>query len=325
MSTILEIDDLVCEFAAGSPLWARLRGRAPVRLRAVDQVSLRVERGTSVGIVGESGCGKTTLARAVIGLVAPTSGSISLDGVPLIGPRDRLTRRKLQMVFQDPGSSLNPKLTIGVAIEEMIRAHDLRRGADIDRRCRELIELVELSPTMLDQRPGSLSGGQRQRAAIARALALEPDLLIADEAVAALDVSVQASILNLLNNLRAELGLTMLFISHDLGVVRQVTDRVAVCYLGRIVEDQPTASLFDQPQHPYTGALLAVAPRLDSHKRPGESAVAGEVPSPLVRPTGCSFRHRCSRASDTCEQQIPELVAHAGAGLVACHHSLGEG
>ncbi len=277
MIPLLELTDVTCEFPASSALLARLARRAPAAVRAVDHVSLRIEAGTSVGVVGESGCGKTTLAKAIMGLVRPTSGSIRLDGTELTGRRDQATRRRIQMVFQDPGSSLNPRMTVGAAIAEMLHVHAVVRPADIERRCRELLDLVELSATVHGQLPRALSGGQRQRVAIARALALEPDVLIADEAVAALDVSVQAAVLNLLNDLRVRLGLTMLFVSHDLGVVRQVTDRVVVVYLGRVVEDQPTADLFAAPIDPYTKALLSAAPRLGSGKR---HATTGRRPPP---------------------------------------------
>ena len=319
MTALLEIDELCCDFTVGSNLWARARGRQPPVLHAVNDVSFSVAAGASVGIVGESGCGKSTLARAIIGLAEPTSGAIRLDGSDLAGKRDHATRRRIQMVFQDPGSSLNPKMTVGAAITEVLRFHKLRERDAIEGRCHELLELVELSPSTFDRRPAGLSGGQRQRVAIARALALEPDLLIADEAVAALDVSVQASVLNLLNDLRARLGLTMLFISHDLGVVRQVTDRVMVLYLGRIVEDQPTGDLFDDPRHPYTKALLAAAPRFTTKKTPGQSALPGEVPSAIDLPTGCAFRGRCPQAATRCENERPILAGPDPARFVACH------
>lgn len=319
MSALVEIDDLYCEFPIGSRLWARVRSREPDALRAVDHISLQIHAGTSIGVVGESGCGKSTLAKAVIGLLRPTSGAIRLDGAELAGRRDRATRRRIQMVFQDPGSSLNPRMTVGTAIAEMLQVHGLRSGAEIEQRCRELLDLVELPATAFDQRPQAMSGGQRQRVAIARALALEPDLLIADEAVAALDVSVQASVLNLLNELRKRLGLTLLFISHDLGVVRQVTERVVVLYLGRVVEDQPTNDLFERPIHPYTKALLAAAPRLGSVKRPGDHALQGEVPSALERHQGCSFRARCPIAVQRCADEPPVLVGADQRHTAACH------
>ena len=316
---LLVIDSLRCEFPMGSTLWARLLGRPVPLLRAVTDVSLSVAPGSSVGIVGESGCGKSTLAKAIIGLTHPAAGSIELDGVTLGHRRDEAVRRRIQMVFQDPGSSLNPAMTIGDAITEVIRFHRLRHGAAVEQRCRALLDLVELPASVFDMRPAGLSGGQRQRVAIARALAVEPDLLIADEAVAALDVSVQAAILNLLNGLRASLGLTMLFISHDLAVVRQVTDRVLVLYLGRVVEDQPTVDLFDHPRHPYTQALLAAAPRFGSRKEPGHTALTGEVPSALDLPPGCAFRGRCPIAVSRCATDRPELVGIVDDHRVACH------
>jgi oligopeptide/dipeptide ABC transporter ATP-binding protein len=273
------------------------------------------------GIVGESGCGKSTLAKAIIGLLQPTSGTIRLGGAALTGKRDRLTRRRIQMVFQDPASSLNPKMSAGEAISEVLRVHALRPDHAIERRCRELLELVELPASTYALRPTALSGGQCQRVAIARALAVEPDLLIADEAVAALDVSVQASILNLLNDLRRRLGLTMLFISHDLGVVRQVTDRVLVLYLGRVVEDQPTNDAFNDPRHPYARALLAAAPRFDSNKRSGAAALPGEVPQAINLQAGCAFRTRCPAAKPRCAGELPLLVGPDASHLAACHYA----
>jgi len=319
MTVLIDIDDLSREFPMGSALAARLRGRTPVTLRALDHVSLQVEAGTSVGVVGESGCGKSTLAKIILGLLQPTSGTVRLDGIELGRRRDRSVRRRIQIVFQDPGSSLNPKMTVGGAISEVLHVHGLFSGAAIERRCRELLDMVELPTTVGRQRPHALSGGQRQRVAIARALALEPDLLIADEAVAALDVSVQAAVLNLFNDLRQRLGLTMLFISHDLGVVRQVTDRVVVLYLGRIVEDQPTSDLFTDPRHPYTQALLVAAPRLGSTKRPGESALTGGVPSAIDRHEGCAFRPRCKFAQARCELEAPAITGPDASHGAACH------
>ena len=319
MSELLSVEHLNCEFEMGSRLVARLRCRDAPVLRAVNDVSFTVAAGSAVGIVGESGCGKSTLANAIVGLIAPTAGAIRLDGTALPRRRDRRMRRRIQMVFQDPGASLNPKMTIGDALSEVLTFHDLRHGAAVRERCAELLDLVELPASAFEARPSALSGGQRQRAAIARSLALEPDLLIADEAVAALDVSVQAAILNLLNDLRERLGLTMLFISHDLGVVRQVTNRVLVLYLGRVVEDQPTDALFTDPRHPYTQALLAAAPKLTARKIPGQSALAGEVPRALGLPTGCPFRSRCVRAEARCGESPPALTGPDSTHLAACH------
>ena len=319
MNELLSVENLSCEFEMGSRFAARLCGRDVPVLRAVNDISFSVAAGSAVGIVGESGCGKSTLANMIIGLAAPTAGTIRLEGKVLSRRRDRRTRRRIQMVFQDPGASLNPKMTIGDALSEVLRFHDLRGGPAIQDRCHELLDLVELPASAFEARPSSLSGGQRQRAAIARSLALEPDLLIADEAVAALDVSVQAAILNLLNGLRERLGLTMLFISHDLGVVRQVTDRVLVLYLGRVVEDQPTEDLFNDPRHPYTQALLAAAPKLTVRKAPGQFALAGEVPRQIGLPMGCSFRRRCARAEARCAESAPALAGPNEEHAAACH------
>jgi oligopeptide/dipeptide ABC transporter ATP-binding protein len=321
MSALLEIERLCCNFPLGSRLWARARQRPAPVLRAVSDVSFSVAAGSAVGIVGESGCGKSTLARAIIGLARPTSGTIRLGGAVLAGERDRLTRRRMQMVFQDPASSLNPKITVGAAITEVLRVHALRPEHEIEQRCRELLDLVELPASAFALRPSALSGGQCQRVAIARALAVEPELLIADEAVAALDVSVQASILNLLNDLRRRLGLTMLFISHDLGVVRQITDRVLVLYLGRVVEDQPTGDAFGDPRHPYTRALLAAAPRFDSQRRSGLAALSGEVPKAIDLQTGCAFRSRCPQVRPRCEKELPMLLGPDTSHSAACHYA----
>ncbi len=321
MSALLEIDRLCCEFSLGSRLWARARQRQAPVLRAVSDVSFSVAAGSAVGIVGESGCGKSTLAKTIIGLLPPTSGTIRLGGMALAGKRDRVTRRRIQMVFQDPASSLNPKMTVGDAISEVLRAHELRPEHAIENRCRELLDLVELPASAFALRPTALSGGQCQRVAIARALAVEPELLIADEAVAALDVSVQASILNLLNDLRRRLGLTLLFISHDLGVVHQVTDRVMVLYLGRVVEDQPTRDAFNDPRHPYARALLAAAPRFDSKKRSGQAALSGEVPKAINLQAGCAFRSRCPQARPRCENELPMLLGPDASHSAACHYA----
>lgn len=315
---LLDIHDVVCDFPLPRSPLARVGRRDRPALRAVDHVTLSVPAGSSLAIVGESGCGKSTLARAVVGLVRPTSGTIRLDGQALGPRRDPPTRRRVQMVFQDPSSSLNPKRTIGETIDELIRHHRLRPPDQVQARSRELLEAVELPESVHGLRPHALSGGQRQRAAIARALALEPDLLIADEAVSALDVSVQAAILNLLNRLRHELGLAMMFISHDLSVVRHVSDHVAVLYLGQLVESRPVAAMFDAPAHPYTKALFAAAPRLDVVRRPGGNTLTGALPSAIDRPIGCPVRSRCPEAVARCATDRPALI-DVGDGHAACH------
>jgi oligopeptide/dipeptide ABC transporter ATP-binding protein len=319
MTAFLEVRDVTVTFKVGSLLAARMKGDPPPVLTAVDGISFAAGRGESVGIVGESGCGKSTLAKAITGLVPVASGSIHLDGRQLTGRRDPATMRRIQMVFQDPSSSLNPSLSVKRMLAELLRVHRVVPREQIDDRCAELLDLVELPRSLLDARPRRLSGGQRQRVGIARALALEPDVLIADEAVAALDVSVQAPILNLLNSLREELGLTLMFISHDLAVVRYVSDRVIVMYLGTAVEDRPAAEMFDDPRHPYTKALMAAAPKFGERKAPGEAALKGEPPSALELPSGCRFRPRCPLAAGICEEVEPELTGPSEINRAACH------
>jgi oligopeptide/dipeptide ABC transporter ATP-binding protein len=317
--SFLEVNDVTVRFRVGSLLAARIKGDQPPVLTAVDGISFEADRGESIGIVGESGCGKSSLAKAITGLVPVASGSIHLDGEELTAKRDRALMRRIQMVFQDPSSSLNPSLTVEKMLSELLRVHKIVPREQITDRCAELMDLVELPLSLLKARPRRLSGGQRQRVGIARALALEPEVLIADEAVAALDVSVQAPVLNLLNSLREELGLTLMFISHDLAVVRYVSDRVIVMYLGRAVEDRSTTDLFDDPRHPYTKALMAAAPKFGVKKAPGESALKGEPPSALNLPSGCRFRPRCPIAEDICEQMEPDLTGPSEIQRAACH------
>lgn len=317
--SFLEVNDVTVKFTIGSVLAARIKREKPPILTAVDGISFAADRGESIGIVGESGCGKSTLAKAITGLVPVASGSISLDGKDLTDKRDKALRRRIQMVFQDPSSSLNPSLTVEQMLSELLRVHDIVPRDRIAERCNELMDLVNLRRSLLEARPRRMSGGQRQRVGIARALALEPDVLIADESVAALDVSVQAPILNLLNSLREELDLTLMFISHDLAVVRYVSDRVIVMYLGTAVEDRPTTEMFDDPRHPYTKALMAAAPKFGVKKAPGESALKGEPPSALNLPSGCRFRPRCPLAAEVCEQTEPDLTGPSEVQRAACH------
>jgi oligopeptide/dipeptide ABC transporter ATP-binding protein len=319
MITQLEVRGLTVGFPAGSALIARLRGRPAPIVTALDGINLKVERASSVGIVGESGCGKSTLAKALVGLVPTTAGTILLDGNELGARRDRPTRRRIQMVFQDPSSSLNPSRTVQQTLSELLRVHRIVPDDEIPRRCAEILELVELPSTLLGAYPHRLSGGQRQRVGIARALTLEPDVLIADEAVAALDVSVQASVLNLLSDLQAQLSLTLIVISHDLAVVRHISQRIIVMYLGRIVEDRPAEELFDDPRHPYTSALMAAAPKLGEKKRAGEMALAGEPPGLLEIPTACRFHPRCPIAQEICRVDDPPLEGPQPHSLAACH------
>lgn len=293
--------------------------RRKAMLRAVDDVSLTVAPGEILGVVGESGCGKSTLARAIAGLSTPNSGRIELDGRVLSGRRSPNEARAVQMIFQDPGASLNPRLTIGSMLSELLRVHGVVAPSKVDARVHELLQLVGLPNRAFGAIPRQLSGGQRQRVGIARALAVEPRLLVADEAVAALDVSVQAAILNLFADLRARLGLSMVFISHDLGAVRALCDRVAVMYLGRIVEVAPVEAIYDNPGHPYTRALLAANPSLDQ-----TVAIApplkGEPPSPLSVPSGCRFHPRCPIAIDACRTNTPPVLWR-GEHETACHRA----
>jgi oligopeptide/dipeptide ABC transporter ATP-binding protein len=289
------------------------------RLWAVDDVSLGLERGTVLGIVGESGSGKTTVARSITGQEVPSSGEIFLDGVPLDAHRSRSTNRAIQMVFQDPYASLNPRLTVRQVLRELLRIHHLVSRDDEEERCRELMRDVGLPPAALDGKPGQFSGGQRQRIAIARALAVEPQVLIADEPVSALDVSVQATILQLFHDLRERLSLSVIFISHNLAVVRHLSDRVAVMYLGKIVEEGEREQIFSDPRHPYTRSLLASVPRLHAASV-APSRLRGEPPSPVDRPSGCAFHPRCPRAEEICARESPALLeAGDGGHLAACH------
>jgi oligopeptide transport system ATP-binding protein len=308
-------------FAVGSQLAARLRHEERL-LRAVDGVDLEVGRGEALALVGESGSGKSTLALALSGLRPADKGEISLDGRTLPARRSNADRRRVQMVFQDPYSSLNPRMTIGGMLRELLRVHHVVPRNQVAQESTRLLTLVGLPAEAVSAYPRQFSGGQRQRVAIARALALRPDVLIADEPVSALDVSVQATILNLLASLRSELGLSLLLISHNLAVVRHLCDRVAVMYLGRIVEVAPTEELFGTPRHPYTRGLLAAIPRLVRGASAAEPpAIAGDPPSPLRIPAGCRFRTRCPIAQPRCEAEDPELAgaAQAPGHLAACH------
>jgi oligopeptide transport system ATP-binding protein len=290
-------------------------------LVAVEDVSLSIQRGETVGLVGESGSGKSTFGRLLLQLYKPTSGDILFEGSSVLGQRERHTRelrKRIQVIFQDPYSSLNPTMSVRQMLEEALRVHKIVPKEIRAARVAELLERVGLAPEYADRKPHQFSGGQRQRVGIARALAVEPEFIVADEAVSALDVSVQAQVLNLMMRLQEELGLTYLFISHNLTVMRHISERVAVMYLGRIVEESPTETLFAEPLHPYTQALLAAAPKPTPRRRAITPAVAGDIPSAVDRPTGCHFHPRCKYALPICKIEYPAF-RRVGPALVACH------
>jgi oligopeptide/dipeptide ABC transporter ATP-binding protein len=299
-----------------------VRGRRGEVLRAVDGVDLELHHGEALGLVGESGCGKSTLGRCIVGLEDPTAGEVRYAGTRMTASRSGADRRRIQMVFQDPYSSLNPRMTVRQTLAELLRAHKMVPRERIEDRCRELLDVVGLGPRCLDAHPRQFSGGQRQRISIARALALEPEVLIADEPVSALDVSVQATVLNLLEDLRAKLGLTMLLIAHNMAVVRHACDRVAVMYLGRIVETAPGGELFADARHPYAQGLLRAVPRLVPRRAEEAAGVAGDPPSPINLPSGCRFHPRCPLAqAPLCVEQDPPLTPgpEQPSHSAACH------
>ncbi len=319
----LSVTALARYFDVSPPLLNRVIERRPkLALKAVDGVDFAIRRGETFALVGESGCGKSTVARLVVGLYEPTRGRIEFDGIDLAALRSRAEilplRRRIQMIFQDPYASLNPRWRVRDIVAEPIRTHGLRQGETAIRaRVAELLAQVKLAPEDGDRYPHEFSGGQRQRISIARALGTEPEFLVADEPTSALDVSVQAQILNLMKELQRRLGLTYLFISHNLAVVYFISDRVGVMYLGRLVEIADTATLFARPRHPYTRMLLDTLPDLSLAGRTREP-VGGEVPNPIEPPAGCAFHPRCPFANERCRRERPELRADA-AVLVACH------
>ena len=316
---LLEVQGLAKHFAARSGMFA---ARNAGTVRAVDDVSFTVHRGETLALVGESGSGKSTTARLALRLIEPTAGTIRFEGVDITRHTERqlrAARRRMQMVFQDPYASLNPRMTVRQILEEPMIVHGVGDAAQRRARVAELLGLVNLSEHHAGRYPHEFSGGQRQRIGIARALALEPDLVVCDEPVSALDVSVQAQVVNLLKDLQARLGLTYLFISHDLAVVKHMSDRIAVMYLGSIVETGPKAEIFDNPRHPYTRMLLNAIPRPDPRFHVERQSFDGELPSPTNPPSGCRFHTRCPYAIERCATEAPQSTDVAPGHVAACH------
>jgi peptide/nickel transport system ATP-binding protein len=314
-SPLLSVDDLVVEYVVGNKT-----------VHAVSGVSFDIARGETLGLVGESGCGKSTLGRAVLQLRRAVSGRVLFDGDDLTamhGEALRKVRRRVQLIFQDPNASLNPRRRIGDIIAEPLIIAGVKDRKERDERVANVLNAVGLDPALVMGRlPHEFSGGQCQRICIARALVLNPDFIICDEPVSALDVSIRAQILNLLEEMKARFGLTLLFIAHDLAVVKAVSDRVAVMYLGRLCEVGPSEQLFARPAHPYTALLIEAIPVPDPDQRPAESVPVGEPPSPIAPPSGCRFRTRCPRADQRCREEMPELQPVRPGQYVACHHPL---
>jgi len=317
---LVEVDDLHVHYASRS----RAHRKLGYDVRAVDGVSLSVGTGETLGLVGESGCGKSTTGRAILQLVKPTSGSVRFDGLDVTGLRRRgrlELSRGMQAIFQDPYDSLNPRMSVGGAIAEPLAIHRTARGAARKHRIGELLELVGLNPDLMSRRPSELSGGQRQRVCIAKAIAVNPRFVVCDEAVSALDVSVQAQVLNLMRRLQRELNLSYLFIGHDLSVVRHISHRVAVMYAGQLVESADSDPLYERPYHPYTVSLLASSPSPDprSERNRPTAVVRGEPPSMANMPPGCRYAPRCPLAQDKCRQQAPAYTEVEPGRHVACH------
>jgi oligopeptide/dipeptide ABC transporter ATP-binding protein len=324
VSTLIEVRELVKHFPIKKGIVFQRQIGA---VKAVDGVSFDVEEGETLGIVGETGCGKSTTARLLCRLMDPTAGTVSFQGKNVAeqkGDALKALHRDMQMVFQDPYSSLNPRKTVGSIIADPFVIHNLYTGSgERKKRVQELMDRVGLNPEHYNRYPHEFSGGQRQRIGVARAIALEPKLLIADEPVSALDVSIQAQVLNLLRDLQRELGLTLIFIAHDLSVVRHMCDRVAVMYLGKVVELASSDVLYTTPRHPYTGALLSAVPVADPTGGKRErQLLTGDVPSPANPPSACRFHTRCPKAQPLCSDQEPMLEAKAGGGVAACHYPL---
>ena len=326
MDTLLDVRGLVKHFKVG-----RRTGLRTIQetVHAVDGIDLTVGAGETLGLVGESGCGKSTAARAILRLIEPTAGTITLEGVDVMALRGeplRQLRRNMGIVFQDPFAALDPRMMIGDIVAEPLRAHDIARSRSVSwSRAADLLTSVGLNPSFVSRYPHEFSGGQRQRIGIARAIATDPKLLILDEPISALDISIRAQILNLLEELQEERGLSYLFVAHDLSVVRHICDRVAVMYLGVIVEQGPADRVFSLPKHPYTQALLAAVPVADPSQRRKRVPLEGDVPSPIAIPSGCRFRTRCPLAADICSRETPPLRDLGNGHLAACHFATLDG
>jgi oligopeptide transport system ATP-binding protein len=319
--TLLKVEHLYKDFPVDQGLFA---GRFGAKVSAVSDVSFSIKRGQTLGLVGESGSGKSTAGRCIIRLISPTSGTVTVDGrdIATLKGRDLLAfRREAQIVFQDPQASLNPRMTIGELVSEPLEIHRIGTRAERIRAVKELLDTVGLNPEHINRYPHEFSGGQRQRIGIARALALKPKLIICDEPVSALDVSIQAQVLNLLDSLQLEFGLTYLFIAHDLGVVQHISDNVAVMYLGCLMEVAPVNRLYDGPHHPYTQSLLSAIPVPDPETQRQRSRILlqGDPPSPIDPPSGCRFHTRCPIAQPICSQEVPQLLEVAPGHSCACH------
>ncbi|HEY8477320.1 MAG TPA: dipeptide ABC transporter ATP-binding protein [Chloroflexota bacterium] len=320
-SPLLEVENLRMWF----PIHQGILQRQVGWVRAVDDVSFFIRKGETLGLVGESGCGKSTTGRAILQLYRPTGGSVRFNGQDLTrlkGEELRKMRRKIQMIFQDPYASLNPRMTVGSIIGEPLEIHNLARGKEKEERVQELLRLVGLNPYFANRYPHEFSGGQRQRIGIARALAVQPEFIVCDEPISALDVSIQAQIINLLEDLQERFGLTYLFIAHDLAVVRHISDRIAVMYLGKIVEIATREELYENPLHPYTKALLSAVPVPDPQveRRRERIILTGDVPSPVNPPSGCRFHPRCPYAQADCSERVPDLVEVSKDHWVSCFY-----